>query len=207
MRELRIASSEIRCAGMSPKAMRVSGMAARYEMPTVIGNKGKPFRETIARGAFAKAVATKQDTRLYINHDINRIMGRVSAGTLRLRDTNDGLYFEADLPDTEDARSVYSAVQRGDMRECSFGFQDAQDDWSVETANGVRMISRTIRNVGTLADVSIVTEPAYGGTSVQARSERFEQRSITIPDFVLEELEHGDDAQLRRKQLLGAILL
>lgn len=208
MKEVRMFGRELRCScEASPKAMRVSGLAARYAVPTVIGNKGsKPFREVIARGAFAKAVATKQDARLYINHDRNRIMGRVSAGTLRLRDTSDGLYFEADLPPTEDARNVYAAIQRGDMRECSFGFMDPVDDWAVETLEGVRMISRTIRDVGQLADVSIVTEPAYSGTSVQARS-AFEQRAIRIPDFVLEELENGDDPQNRRRQLLNAILL
>lgn len=210
MKEVRMFGRELRCScEASPKAMRVSGMAARYAVPTIIGNKGKAFREVIARGAFSKAVADKHDARLYINHDRNRIMGRVSAGTLRLKDTRDGLAFEADLPPTEDARNVYNAIQRGDMSECSFGFMDPVDDWSVETLDGVRMVSRTIRDVGTLADVSIVTEPAYSGTSVQARSERFEQRAVRIPDFVLEELENGDDlqSQIRRKQLLNAILL
>jgi uncharacterized protein len=206
MREVRISGS-LRCAaGMPTKSLRVSGIAARYEVPTVIHESVRhAYREVIARGAFRRAVAEKHDARLYVNHSIDRIMGRVSAGTLRLRDTSVGLEFDADLPNTEDGRSVYTAIQRGDMNECSFGFLDPQATWSTETVNGVRMGSRRITDVGTLADVSIVANPAYSGTSVQARAA--ELRYAKLPDFVLEELESDEDQILRRRQLLQAILL
>jgi len=57
----------------------------------------------------------------------------------------------------------------------------------------------------TLADVSIVANPAYSGTSVQARAA--EIRFAKLPDFVLEQLESDEDQILRRRQLLQAILL
>src|SRR5262249_20181730 len=133
-------------AASSTNEMRISGMAARYDVPTIIGSEsGKgAFREIIAPGAFSYAVNAKQDTRFYINHNPNRIMGRVSAGTLQLRDTADGLAFSAILPNTEDGRSVYESIKRGDMNECSFGFDDCDDDWSVEDIEGRRMPSRRI---------------------------------------------------------------
>jgi HK97 family phage prohead protease len=206
MKEVRIAGSLRAAAGMPTKSLRISGLAARYELPTVIHESAtRAYREIIARGAFRRAVADKHDARLYVNHDRNRIMGRVKAGTLRLRDTAAGLEFDADLPDTEDGRSVYTAIQRGDMNECSFGFENPQENWTTETVNGVRLGSRTITDIGHLADVSIVANPAYSGTSVQARAAQM--RFAGMPDFVLEMLDDDEESQLRRKELLRAILL
>src|SRR5580704_17834762 len=107
--ETRIIVGQVRA--VAGKAMRVSGLAARYNSPAKIG---KRFVEKLAPGAFRSAVQSKQDTKFLINHDANRLMGSVAAGTLRLRETNDGLEFDADLPDTEDARNAYAAIERGD---------------------------------------------------------------------------------------------
>src|SRR4029077_10491849 len=113
---------EVRAIGAAGKAMRVSGIAARYNSPTIIGRGSRgPFKEVLLPGAFRKAVDSKQDAAFLINHDPNKLFGRVSAGTLRLRDAADGLHFECDFPDTEEARNAYTSIQRGDMHGCSFG--------------------------------------------------------------------------------------
>jgi HK97 family phage prohead protease len=210
MKETRIVLGEVR-ACVSGKAMRVAGVAARYSNPTTIGAKNgrNSFREVVLPGAFRNAVAAKQDTKFLINHDPNRLMGSVAAGTLRLRETADGLEFEADLPDSEDGRNAYTSIKRGDMSECSFGFTcDSGDDaWGVVEVSGKRMACRSIKNIAELSDVSAVTFPAYGNTSVQARAE---QRSdIEIPEFVNVEEPETDSVEAieRRRQLLNISLL
>jgi len=193
--------------------MRVSGLAARYNNPTVIGRGGsnlRSFKEVLLKGAFRNAVAEKQDTKFLINHDVNRLMGSVASGTLRLRDTDEGLAFEADLPDSDDGRNAYASIQRGDMRECSFGFDTARgdDEWEMtDDDERGKMALRKIRNVSRLSDVSAVTYPAYSGTNVNAR---FENRSeIEIPkEFVVVEPETDSvEAIARRRQLLNIALL
>jgi phage prohead protease, HK97 family len=211
MKETRIVLGEVR-ACMSGKGMRVSGIAARYSNPTVIAVKSAnaSFQEVLAPGAFRNAVAAKQDTKFLINHDVNRLMGSVAAGTLRLRESANGLEFEADLPESDDGRNAYASIKRGDMSECSFGFNcEAGDDrWDMTDVKGKRMARRTIRNIAELTDVSAVTFPAYGNTSVQARAE---QRSeIVIPqEFVVVEEPETDSVEAieRRRQLLNISLL
>jgi len=202
---------------MAGKAMRVSGIAARYNNPTVVQKDSKmAFKEVLLPGAFRKAVYAKQDTAFLINHDPNRLLGRVSAGTLRLQDTSEGLSFECDFPDTEAAREAYASIQRGDMHGCSFGFgtEVGDDKWAMERdASGKAVAVRKIHNVSSLQDVSAVTFPAYTNTSVNARSQEFENRSsITIPAGLvdIDEEEDGIDsieAIARRRQLLSISLL
>jgi len=191
MSEIRIINGDVRCSMGSGKAMRVSGLAARYENPTRIGTRAGKFLEVIKRGAFRSAIAAKQDTAFLINHDPSRLMARVSAGTLRLKETDEGLLFDADFPDTEEARTAYASIARGDMHDMSFGFDpDVDADWdSTEDPEDrkVRMARRSIRNFKKVLDVSAVTYPAYPNTSVHARSAAIEQRSetIVIPEQIL----------------------
>jgi uncharacterized protein len=210
MNERRIIVAEVRAA--IGQDMRVTGLAARYNSPTkLIGARGK-FVERIMRGAFSRAIDEKQDVAFLINHDPNRLMARVSSGTLRLRDTDDGLSFEADLdPDSPDARNAYSAIKRGDMHQCSFGFGDCDADFDMAEDpddRTVKMPRRSIRDIKVLADVSAVTYPAYTDTSVKARS--IEQRSeVVIPDeFIVipEPVQDAADVVARRRQLLTSIL-
>src|SRR5260370_39959047 len=130
MKETRIVlGSQVRCMG-DGKAMRVAGVAARYNNPTVIGAKNArgSFQEVLARGAFRRALAAKQDTKFLINHDVNRLMGSVAARTLRLRESDEGLDFECDFSDSEDCRNAYASIKRGDMSECSFRFTCDEGD-------------------------------------------------------------------------------
>jgi HK97 family phage prohead protease len=206
MHEQRIIAADVRCA-MTGKAMRVSGIAARYNSPTRIGAARGAFIERIARGAFSRAIDAKQDTAFLINHDVNRLMARVSSGTLRLRDGEEGLEFEADLPDTEDARNAYAAIQRGDMHQCSFRWTGQDDDWDMiedPDDRSAKIPRRTLRDIKNLEDVSAVTFPAYQNTEVHARAE---QRSdIVIPEqFVVVPAPVQDAADIvaRRRELLG----
>lgn len=125
---------------------------------------GGSFREVIAPGAFTQTLKTA-DVRAYFDHDRGRVLGRMSAGTLRLTEDARGLAVEIDLPDTTDGRDVRTLIERGDITGMSFGFIVRHDEWD-ETSNPP---TRTIHAVE-LREVSVVSEPAYGDTSIALRS-------------------------------------
>lgn len=139
----------------------VAGYAAVFGQTVDIGGH---FREVIAPGAFTKTLQSA-DVRAYFDHDTARVLGRKSAGTLRLTEDARGLAVQIDLPDTTDGRDVQELVRRGDVSGMSFGFIVTKQEWD-ETGD---IPTRTIKEV-VLREVSIVSEPAYDGTSVALRS-------------------------------------
>lgn len=126
------------------------------------------FIEVIRPGAFTRTLAEGADVRCLFNHDENLILGRTKSKTLRLTEDATGLYFECDVPDSNTGRSVYEAVQRGDVDQCSFGFC-CVDEHFAPNPSGQPAVVRELLDVD-IFDVSVVTYPAYGSTSVSARS-------------------------------------
>lgn len=126
------------------------------------------FREQIAAGAF-KSALENCDVRALFNHDSNMILGRTTSKTLRLSETEQGLEFECDMPDTQYARDLMACMKRGDINQCSFGFSvdDGGDTWQKDEAG---KWVRTIHVVSRLYDVSPVTYPAYPDTACALRS-------------------------------------
>lgn len=130
-----------------------------------IADIGKHY-EQLDRSAFNEALKTS-DARFLLNHDPSSILGRQSSGTLRMGADSQGLAFEVDLPNTQLGNDVRELVSRGDLREGSFGFIPGEDQWT-RAEDGKQM--RTHTNIKQLLDASLVTYPAYEGTSIQLRS-------------------------------------
>ena len=139
----------------------VAGYAAVFDQEADIGGF---FREKIAPGAFTDTLRTA-DVRAYFDHDTGRVLGRTSARTLRLKEDSRGLAVEIDLPETSDGNDVMELIRRGDVSGMSFRFRVTREDWN-ET---LKVPLRTILAVD-LQEVSIVSEPAYDGTTVAMRS-------------------------------------
>jgi HK97 family phage prohead protease len=141
--------------------MRLSGYAAVFNDDSV----PLPFIERIAPGAFRKTLTETPDVRLLINHE-GLPLARTKNGTLRLQEDQTGLYMDADLPDTQAARDLYTLVERGDVDQMSFAFRVIRQKWNE---------GRTERTLTELSladgDVSVVTYPAYPTTSVEAREQ------------------------------------
>lgn len=126
--------------------------------------------ERIAPGAFDAVLADPAtDVRALVNHDPHLLLGRQSAGTLRLGTDDRGLWFEVDLPDTTYARDLRELVLRGDMTGASFGF--IAGDERFERASNGRQI-RVHTRFAALLDVSPVTFPAYDRAGVALRSKQ-----------------------------------
>lgn len=169
-RELRLSTGftvEKRAEDDDGKMPMITGYAAVFDSETTIGGRDWGFREKIAKGAFAEAIKTS-DVRALFNHDEDMVLGRLKAGTLRLKEDERGLRVEIDPPDTQDARDLITKMQRGDIDQMSFAFtmEGGAQSWD-ESGD---MPLRTIQRVGDLLDVSVVTYPAYVDTEAAARS-------------------------------------
>ena len=122
--------------------------------------------ELIKPGAFTKSM--HQDVRALINHDTSLVLGRTRPGTLALRDDPElGLWGSIKINQNDsDAMNLYSRVQRGDVDQCSFGFEIGRETF-VDLGGGA--CRWEIEEVDPLYEVSVCTFPAYKETSVQAR--------------------------------------
>lgn len=125
--------------------------------------------ETIERGAFDGQ--TTGDVRALANHDTTIVLGRTTSGTLTLRQDERGLWGSILINQADqDAMNLYERVRRGDVSQCSFGF-DILDQEMEMLQDGIAVWH--IRKVK-LYEVSVVTFPAYEETSVQARKAEYE---------------------------------
>lgn len=130
--------------------------------------------EQLSERAFDKVLdSTDTDATALINHDPAMLLGRQSAGTLRLKADGEGLAFEVDLPDTSYANDLRKLVARGDMTGASFGFIPGDDGTWTRAADGSQV--HTINTVQFLRDLGPVTWPAYSGTGVALRSYDLDQ--------------------------------
>ncbi len=120
--------------------------------------------ETIAPGAFDGQL--DGDVRALVDHESRLVLGRTSAGTLALRVDERGLWGSVRInPADQDAVNLYERVRRGDVTQCSFGFDILDQDAETLPDGSVRWTLRKVK----LYEVSVVTFPAYEETSVQAR--------------------------------------
>lgn len=131
--------------------------------------------EAIAPTAFDEVLARDDDVVALRDHDPALLLGRRSAGTLRLETDDDGLAFEVDLPDTSYARDVKELVARGDLQGASFGFLPGKDELG-HAPDGKQL--RTHTSISRLLDVSVVGMPAYDGTSVTLRHLTFDPPAL-----------------------------
>ena len=141
------------------EGQKLVGLVAPYDRETNIGGG----RERIARGAFERTLSSDDEVLCLADHDASKLLGRRSVGTLRLTDTDEGLGFEVELPDTQLGRDVRALAKRGDLGGMSFGFLIPKGG---ERRDGnVRVLTEI-----DLREVSVVSAwPAYDGTRVEAR--------------------------------------
>lgn len=156
---------EIRAETDSRQEKIIEGHAAVFGQKTKIG---ECFYEVIERGAFP--VSALYDVALLVNHDAAQIpLARTQSGTMELSVDDKGLAVKArlDVENNPSARSLYSAVERGDLRGMSFAFSVDEDEWQDLRSE---MPTRRIKKIKRVYDVSVVTLPAYSETDINARA-------------------------------------
>lgn len=130
------------------------------------------YDEIIEPGALNNTDLT--DVRFLVNHDtrmipLARSRKNTANSTMQLMTDNEGLTIRVnlDIENNADAKSLYSAVSRGDISGMSFMFGVDSDEWeNLESDHP----TRHIRDISTVVEVSAVTFPAYEATDIQARS-------------------------------------
>lgn len=167
-REVRVLSlegSELRVIDADgERAARIAGRAVPYDSESLDLGFG---REIVRRGAFAKTLQESDVVALW-NHDPSYPLGRLSAGTLSLRDEERGLYFDTAVPTESPGPFFLESIRLGNVSGASFGFRAIKDRWS-QDENGVSL--RELLEVE-LFDVSPAAFPAYSQTDVFLRSLR-----------------------------------
>lgn len=147
----------------------ITGRPIVYNSRTNLGM----FDEVIDMGALDGADLT--DVRFLINHNTSMIpvaRSRRNNGhsTMQFSVDQQGLnldWVKLDTENNSDSRSLYSAVQRGDISGMSFMFSVDDEEWeNLESDHP----TRHIRKIGSVVEVSAVTFPAYESTEIYARS-------------------------------------
>lgn len=188
--------------------MKLAGYAAVFHDASV----PLPFVERIAPGAFRKTLSEQPDVRLLINHE-GLPLARTKNGTLVLSEDEVGLRFEAELPETTEARNLWTLIQRGDVDQMSFAFRVIRQKWNSDRTE------RTLTEVSLAdGDVSVVTYPAYPTTTVEARQKLEEAmealregraldgESMLVINTILEKISDSSEALDEGKSMLEILL-
>lgn len=170
---------ELRVEGDDETGRRLVGVSPIYNresQPLWGAPDGGDFREVVVPGAVTRSLNEGREVKARVEHQGGLLLiGSTRSGTLRLEDTEDGVRWEADLPDTSAARDVAALVARGDMRGSSFAFRlrgEAGERWRQDDEGWVRELVDIH-----LIDVAPTDSPAYVDATVAMRSlERQKER-------------------------------
>ena len=193
---------DVRAAEASSDGMSFTGYAAVFNSPS----EPLPFTEVIKEGAFKRSLKSRNEIKLFMNHNTDVVLGSTRAGTLRLTEDSRGLLAQADLPDTTAGRDLSVLMKRGDVSSMSFGFSvpPKGDMWSQDGA------TRELHQVR-LHEVSIVTGfPAYEATTASVRSlDILAQRTAVdvdaLSDAILK-LEAGETLESEHADLISEVV-
>ena len=148
----------------------VEGFFVRYDDVYQVADGAT---ESIERGALTEAITG--DVRALYNHNTDIVLGRTSAGTLTLRDTEKGLWGSITInANDSQAMDIYARIARGDVSGCSFGFDIPKDGQRFETKDD-GTVHWTITKVDPLYEVSPCVFPAYQATHIEARQQELEK--------------------------------
>lgn len=126
--------------------------------------------ESVAPGAFSETL--NGDVRALTDHETMYVLGRNQAGTLELREDDKGLWGSILInPNDQDAMNLYARVERGDVNQCSFGFDILSEETDFRDDGTIHWTITAVK----LYEVSVCTFPAYAETSVEARREDRDQ--------------------------------
>lgn len=188
---------DIRADTDSENGAYITGRPIVFESRTNLGC----CDEIIRAGALDDADLS--DVRFLVNHNTDMIpLARYKEGvknsTMQIQTDKDGLAMRVnlDIENNQDARALYSAVQRGDISGMSFMFAIDSDEWEgLETDHPTRYINK----IGTVSEVSAVTFPAYEQTEISAR----DKRAVEEARKALQNHDNVELEKLKLKYLMG----
>lgn len=166
MRQMRSIASDFKTRE-DGEEKRIEGYFAVFNSNYQIWND---WSESVAPGAFSDTLG--DDIRCLIDHETMYVLGRNKAGTLELREDSHGLWGSVLInPNDSAAMDLYARVQRGDVNQCSFGFDILDEETEYRDDGSVHWTIKKVK----LYEVSCVTFPAYAETSIQARKNDYQK--------------------------------
>lgn len=166
-RQTRSVSTDLKTRSDDDEKMVIEGYFAVFNRETELWPGAY---EEIDSMAFSETL--NNDVRALINHDTNLVLGRNKSNTLELKVDNRGLWGSVDInPNDTDAVNLYQRVKRGDVDQCSFGFNILKEEADFRDDGTVKW---TLKEID-LHEVSVCTFPAYSDTGVQARKAEVKQ--------------------------------
>lgn len=159
--EFRVLGTDLSCIENTRKIGGYINVTERESEILYNKNKGKWFKETMKKGVFERALDRANDIPLLLQHDWDKKLASTSNKTLNLREDQVGLRFEAEIEDEK----LYSEIRDGKINHCSFGFSVVTEQ--IEPINN-RLEKRNVEEIN-LYEVSLVKNPAYEGSIVEAR--------------------------------------
>lgn len=159
----------------SEDEMIIEGRAVVYDEDTLlfslpIGRDTIEVHEKIDRHALDET--DTKDCFLKFNHSDEVLpLARTKNGSLELRNEEDGLYIRAKLPNTQQARDLYTLVKEGIIDKMSFAFTIDKERCEEEEdkENHIVRYYYTVLKIRKLYDVAAVNLPAYDSTDLYAR--------------------------------------
>ena len=173
VRVLELDVSKLRVEKREDGSSNISGYAAVFDKDS----EDMGFIERIDRKAFNEAIP-KSDVRGLQNHDPNFIFAR-SGVNLTLKADKVGLHMDVSPLTTSTYKMVEENIRSGLITQQSFAFTVDEDEWNEDFTR------RTIKKIGQIFDVSVVTYPAYADTSVALRSMNAAKEKITSEETKL----------------------
>lgn len=176
------------------KGLKVSGVVNKPEeiSELLTSINGTKFRETVKKGAFAKAIEKAKDINFLFDHDRNKLLASTNNGSLAIKETDNGVEIEANIVDTSYGKDAYTLIKSGLISNMSFGFSCLKDSWKrMEDGTPLRIIEEL-----SLHEVSCLQKPAYSQSAISARGIEIEDK-LQIPDIVDYSIEHrGEDGDV-----------
>ena len=184
--------------------MIVTGYASTFDEPyELYKNDEYEIWEVVDRHAFDET--DMSDVIMQYDHQ-GRVFARLKNNTLMIDPDDKGLFVRADLGGTDIGRQLYQEIRGGYTDKMSFGFTVTEDDREMtEDKNGYMKVTRTIRKIGKLYDVSAVSLPANPGTSISARFLDGAIEEIEAERLKAQKLNEERAALMERAKALGGI--
>lgn len=164
------------------------------------------FDEIIEFGALTATDLT--DVRFLVNHDTSRIplarSRRNNGNSTMFLSTDDmgmGIRVNLDTENNVEARSLYSAVERGDITGMSFMFSVGDEEW--EDLDSDHPLRR-IKSISNVVEVSAVTFPAYEATEINTRSKEALDNARSAVETARQQREASVDTEAKELELAKA---
>jgi HK97 family phage prohead protease len=160
---------EIRASGSDDLRVEMQGIGKIIRGHAIVTNRLSEvlgfFRERIAPEALVRTLKEGVDLRALVDHNPSQILGRMTAGTLRVAQDPQGLVIEIDPPETTAGQDIVASIRRRDVTGMSFAFRTITDSWDESTDPPTRTVEDML-----VREISVVTFPAYPQTDVAMRS-------------------------------------